>query len=267
MTSKCPLCQTLNHPSREWHTLIYSCKTCQLIYLGDLEPDHAYYRNYYTKFRNGRNNANELRDQQYKLDAIHFKRHLSQGRILDIGCSTGGFTNAVDPLGEFMFTGIDIDESAIREAQKKYTKDNFKFEFSDLISFQDVAYDALVFRGTFQYLGATLVPAMEKVKKLLKKDGKLFIYSLPNSDSFLFYILKEKWHLFHPEHKLIFNRKCIEYLCQQFSFEILELSFPYVETVYADLKKDYETVKKILEDGNQSTSFWGNLLQVVLINK
>jgi len=151
--------------------------------------------------------------------------------------------------------------------QKKNLELKFNFFDCDLVNFDtEIKFDCIIFRGTFQYLSTDLCKSMKKLNQICSKNSKIIILSLPNSDSFLYKILKNKWHLFHKlEHTLIFNRKSLYKLCEIYGYRIIELSYPYLETPYANITEDYENLIKLILDKKQiSFPFWGNIIQVVL---
>ena len=93
----------------------------------------------------------------------------------------------------------------------------------------------------------------------------MIIYSLPTTDSFIYHLLHDKWALFHPEMSLMFNEKSLGYLCKKYNLIIEELSYPYLEDVYANPKEDYKQVEKIISGNSvKSTPFWGGVMRVVI---
>ena len=82
----------------------------------------------------------------------------------------------------------------------------------------------------------------------------------------MYHLLKDKWNLFDQNtHKLIFNESSIEKLCKLYNFEIEHLSYPYLDTPYANPSKDYKKIIQSIRSGNfTNVPFWGNLMQVIL---
>ncbi len=243
---------------------INHCKNCDIQFL-DKKNISKNYLEKYSKYRKKNTKLGKLRKNQYSIDSKHFQKHIEKGKILDIGCSTGDFVDKLSKNIKFDLIGIDPDKNAIKEAQSK-TKKNSHFYCSDLINLKDEnIFDAIIFRGSFQFLGHDLNKTMKKISKITHKNSKLFIYSLPNSDSFLYHLLKDSWNLFNESHKLIFSKKSIDQLCKIFNYKLIEISYPYLETPYADRKKDYENlINNIKNNEKQSFPFWGNIIQVVL---
>lgn len=262
----CPLCNSENTNILERISDVIVCSDCTLQYVDDRKYDKQYYENFYEKFRSKNSELDRLRQVQYDIDAKHLQKFVQKGNILDVGCSTGEFLASLEGNSDFRLYGIDLDESAISMAKQKHGN-KIKFSNFNLPDYKpDVQFDCIIFRGSFQYLGSELKLNMQKISKICKKNAKIIIYMLPNSDSFLYFFLGDKWHLYNKiEHKLIFNRKSIQKLCEIFNYKILELSYPYLETVYSNPKKDYENLIKLLKNEHtKSFPFWGNVMQIVL---
>ena len=168
------------------------------------------------------------------------------------------------------FRGKDNDIFLISnnlEIEKLANQLEINFFKTNLINWNtNLKFDCIIFRGSFQFLGKDLNNHMEKISNICSNKSKIIVYSLPNSDSILYHILKDKWHLFDRfSHTLIFNRNSIMYLAKKFDYNVVECSYPYLETPYANITKDYEKLKKLIKFGkNESFPFWGNIMQVVL---
>jgi len=249
----------------------YRCNNCDLQFVPEYGNELDFHRNYFDKTRQHNELLNSLRQEQYKIDADHFSSFIQSGNVLDIGCSRGNFTDLISRKYQYQkLTGIDIDSSAIQFARENIKQENLEFIDTDFKNFEPTTlYDAVIFRGTFQYLGSTIQQVCLKLKSALKKNGLIFIYSLQNADSFIFYLVKEKWVLFNPqEHKLFFNEKSLAFLCKNYNFKIEELSYPYIGTPYENKEKDYQSVVEIIKSGiPASPPFLGNIFQLVLRNE
>jgi len=188
--------------------IVYQCNSCTLEYINDQEYkiDNNYLKNY-NKVRNEKSTSSKLRQIQYTLDAKHFSQNVSQGNVLDVGCSTGDFLNILSQKPDLRLFGIDTDKDAISTAKIKCNSE-INFLNTDLINYQsNLKFDCIIFRGSFQFLGSDLKETLNKISEISSKNTKIIIYSLPNSDSILYYFLKDKWNLFDEfSHTLIFNK-------------------------------------------------------------
>ncbi len=251
---------------------VTACNDCEFQFIDNYESylDNDYFDNYFGRRKeNNTDNKNELREKQYIIDANFLKQFIKYGdTILDVGCSSGKFISIISTLDdELKCFGIDIDDSGIKEANKLY-KNNANFDKQTLASLKDSdKFDLVTFRGTFQYLGEELHESIATLKKVLKNNGKVVIFSLPSTDSFMYDLLSDKWGLFHPEMSLMFNEKSIKFLADKNNFKIETIRYPYLSDIYANPKKDYENIRKIITgESDSSNPFWGSLMTVVLSN-
>jgi len=263
--TNCPLCSSINIKTIKLQKQkIEKCISCNLQFIKTSSQDTSYFKNY-NKFRNHNSSHFKLRLKQYEIDSNFLSNIVSKGNILDVGCSDGVFLSKLNHVGTYNLFGIDPDEMAIKNAKKKFPK--IKFKTSNLLEFEPkIKFDAIVFRGSFQFLGLELQDTLKKLHRISKRKTKFFLFSLPNSDSFLYYLLQEKWNLFDEKsHKLIFNKFSIERLCELYNFEIEHTSYPYIDTPYANPLKDYKKMVQSIQSGNLTNiPFWGNIIQLVL---
>ena len=271
MTGKCLICCSVSLSldcSTGYEVVV--CESCNFQHIrNNLNIDASYFDGYAERNRLDENReSNKLREKQYLIDAGLVEKYSpARGVTLDVGCSYGGFIDSIKKkLENCEYFGIDIDDSAINEATQRFSGSS-NFIKTDLASMSDdVKFDTILFRGTFQYLGCQLHESMRKLERISKKNTNVIIFSLPSTDSFVYYLLKNKWALFHAEMPLMFNEKSIRKLAENYGYSIKELSYPYLSEVYADKEKDYENIiRAIKEPGfNQSVPFWGSIMQIVM---
>lgn len=263
---RCPLCESDSYKMLNFETAkVYVCLNCNLQYI-DEQQNKEYYKGFHKKFCIENVGPNKLREKQYDIHAKFIEEIISQGRILDVGCSNGDLISRLKNNKNYQLFGIDPDSSAISTAKEKYGND-IQFDDCDLISYKtEKKFDAVIFRGTLQYLGFDLRKTLEKLLTILTENGIIIILSLPNSDSLIYYLLKDKWDLFRKlEHTLIFNRNSMIWLANHFGLEITHFSYPYLETPYADIENDYKKLIELIKNNQvESIPFWGNMMQIIL---
>ncbi len=261
----CPLCNSDNKRERKLsNSNVSICNECSLNFIETKQEDE-YYDGFCERFDLTDSKIDKLREIQYDLHAKYVQKIIPKGKILDIGCSSGELLKRISLNGNYQLVGIDPDKKAINIAQKKYNK--IKFFESDLIRFNlENNFDGFIFRGTFQYLSYDLITSLKKIKSIGKPKSKIIILSLPNSDSILYKILGDKWHMYHElEHTLIFNRKCFLKLCDIFNFNLLECSYPYMDTPYANPENDSQDLINLIKfNKEKSFPFCGNIMQIIL---
>lgn len=249
-------------------TPYFSCRNCGLDFIPVFGNEKDYllnYRQHHSAVDDATNN--QRRYGQYQVDLQKIFRYQLEGELLDIGCSNGLFSNLIQSNSEFRVTGIDLDKAAVKAAT-----DNFpscQFVESDLENFRSSkAFDAIVFRGVFQYLDANLQPSFQKAIDLLKPGGYIYIFSAPHADAFTFKLMGEKWHFFAPiEHKLFMRKKSFDFIAQKYNLVSMDTSYPYIETSYCDLDKNYADLIRLCKapesyDG-PTPAFYGNIIETV----
>jgi hypothetical protein len=120
-------------------------------------------------------------------------------------------------------------------------------------------------RGVIEHLSDP-GPYVTKIKSVLKNKGYLYICATPNVNSFCAHIYRDRWNQFiPPEHLLYFSDKTLEQYVSKYDFRTVKKDFPYVDTPYADLEKDYAAMVQECRTGNTdiSRAFWGNMMSIV----
>ena len=240
------------------------CTKCTLQFIKNPVSTNDYFEKY-KKQRSVDSKYSKLRNTQYDIDATFLQKYLKSGNVLDVGCSDGIFLSKLNKYNNYNLIGIDPDSAAIEMAKKKFSKINFYN--TNLLDFDTkIKFDCIIFRGSFQFLGYDLKKTLDRISEISSKNIKIIIYSLPNSDSILYHLLKDEWHLFDKfSHTLIFNRNAITELCERFDYKIQECSYPYLETPYANCVKDNESLIQLIKgEKKKSFPFWGNIMQIVL---
>jgi len=125
------------------------------------------------------NYTNNLFDPKVKNNSwTHLFDYVPQkARVLDVGCSSGNFGAVLLHEKNCEVVGLDIDKADIAEAKKKlsaaYVRNVERDELADLGKF-----DVIIFADVLEHL-LDPIGALEKVKKLLKPEGKI-LFSIPN---------------------------------------------------------------------------------------
>ena len=100
--------------------------------------------------------------------------------VLDIGCSTGSFGEALKEYKQCKVDGVEPDRGDAEQAAKKLvTVYNSTLEDAfEMINKQNKKYDYIVFLDVIEHLYSPS-DKLRLVSRLLKKDGKI-LFSIPN---------------------------------------------------------------------------------------
>lgn len=122
----------------------------------------------------------------YSRDAIeHLHRYsivneyIGNKIVLDIACGEGYGSNIMSETAEFVY-GVDIDQSTIEKASKKYKRQNLKYSQGDAtnIPLEDNSVDVVISFETIEHHDQH-EKMMAEIKRVLKPNG-ITIISTPD---------------------------------------------------------------------------------------
>lgn len=135
--------------------------------------------------------------------------------ILDAACGEGYGSHVLNEEANKVYA-IDLDENAIKEAQKKYREDNIQFTSSSIekLQFKDKMFDTIVSFETIEHVTEDIQKSfLKEVSRTLKEDG-VFVVSTPNK-----YIYTDKVGVKNPYHqKEFYQKEFLEFLSEFFEY-------------------------------------------------
>lgn len=201
---------------------IYFCSECNFAFTQDFPSEHEigkYYDapEYVSHSDTNKGLVNTLYHIARKI-SLRSKTRLilkhstaKTGKLLDIGCGTGYFLNAISKK-KWVVTGIEKSESTRKYANQKFGLNIQDSEF--LFEMPSKTKNVITMWHVLEHI-EKLNPTMEHLHRILKDDGTLFI-ALPNKESFDADYYQEYWaaydvprHLWHfsPDNFCIFANK------------------------------------------------------------
>ena len=141
-----------------------------------------------------------------------FRRYCKSGRVLDVGCSTGGFLHSLRAkyYTDYEGTGTDVAGPALEYAESKgipVRRGNFLEERIE------AEFDAVTFWAVVEHLVHPRA-FLQKAESVLKRGGYCFVL-VPNFESLATRILGAKYRYILPQHVNYFTFKTLRTLCSR----------------------------------------------------
>ena len=168
-----------------------------------------------------------------------------KSKVLDIGCSSGNFGKELIERKGCIVDGIELDRSDFEKAKKKLRNTyQLNIETDDISKIAE-RYDVIYFGDVVEHL-VNPVTALEKVKKLLNKNG-VIVFSIPNMAHVTIRLLMLKGDFEYTEtglldktHLHFYNLSEVKRVFESAGYELAKLD--YIQKDYPDLliKKELE---------------------------
>lgn len=169
--------------------------------------------------------------------------NLNNAKLLDIGCSFGGFLEAVSKLYPSCdLYGTEISDFAYRHLKKNSKIKTFKGGISQ-INFPPQFFDVITMLEVIEHL-----PSPRKdlgtAQKLLKPGGLLIIQT-PNIGSLEVRIKKARFTNFLPGHLVLFSRETLRQLLKKTGFKVKKFYYVDIDPlIYSKYKLFQKECKK-----------------------
>ena len=144
------------------------------------------------------------------------------GRLLDVGCGTGSFLDAMRGHG-WQVQGVELNADAAHYSRERLGLD-VRTGSLEATGYSRETFDAVTLWDVLEHLPSPTV-ALQLVRRILKPDG-LLIIRLPNADSLdaqLFGPYWAPWDL--PRHYFVFDQELVRRLLGRAGFEVLDVSY------------------------------------------
>lgn len=211
----------------------YQCTNCKLIQINPF-PDikNLYNRNPRTRFINENPQAqfankiplgNFFINKYLELTKNRRKEVSSlrkSGKILDVGCSGGGFLKNF--RGKWRLYGLEVNSEMAKLARKNVPNAKIYSSRIENANLPRNYFDIITFWHVFEHLkNPTLV--LEKIYSALKVGGFLII-EVPNADSLYRKIFSQNWQLLIvPEHLYFYSKKSLSQILSKNGFEVTKV--------------------------------------------
>lgn len=205
---------------------IVCCSGCAMVFANPVDGqfvDGAFYEQIATSFYLS---PDKLRGDyspvRFKRELRLFRRFCRNGKVLDVGCSTGGFLRQLQRRfpNDYELLGSDVAGPALSYAEEQ----GIPVSRAPFLSpeFGSRTFDAITFWAVLEHVAdprAFLAQAAQR----LNPGGHCFLL-VPNLDSLAVRILGARYRYVMPEHLNYFNRDTMKrFVARERSFELVAL--------------------------------------------
>jgi 2-polyprenyl-3-methyl-5-hydroxy-6-metoxy-1,4-benzoquinol methylase len=198
------------------HYQIVQCIDCRLVFAYPIDRQSKVVDRYqdfkdpeYDKEREGR-----VRNQEKILKRINgFCK--KKGRLLEVGCATGGFLELARRDG-WEVVGVEPSKWAVEIATKKY-KLPVQQGTLDQLKIKEESFDVVVCLDVIEHVSSPR-ELLSEMHGFLKPDGLLCLVT-PDKDSFIAKFLGERWWHIRPDHIFYFSEITLEMLLVSIGFK------------------------------------------------
>lgn len=155
---------------------------------------------------------------QWRTRCLQVTRLRRSGCLLDIGCSTGLFLDAMRRYGDWRLAGIEANARAAQYARDILGLDVFNGQVEDAL-LPRAAFDVITLWDVLEHLPAPHT-ALARIREWLADDGWLIV-SVPNADSIDARVFGRYWiGLDPPRHMSVFTLTSLRRLLEDAGFEV-----------------------------------------------
>ncbi|MCX5785936.1 MAG: methyltransferase domain-containing protein [Elusimicrobia bacterium] len=203
-------------------------------------------------FRNRLNN-DEKRLISFQQEKLFIEKYCSiNGKILDVGCSTGEFLASIGWKGKKY--GIEISQYAATLAVKNGIEIVTSYTTKESL-------DVVIYRGTIQHLPKPFESLMH-AKNTLKTGGWLFILATPNANS-LYYKFWNTLPALSPDYNwLIPSDIMLKNIMRHLGFSCGGVQYPYFKSPYSKIVRDHLNFVLKLFGSKVAFPFWRSMMSL-----
>ncbi len=228
----CPLCKEKMckklYPKH--YARIVQCVSCGLIYtnprLKQRFLKHLYSEEY---FKN--NNSHVIGYADYVKDEtnitktfskrlLEIERHVTKGRILDVGSATGFFLNSARKNG-WSVEGVEVSNFAANFAREKFDLQIYQGDITTL-DLPKNSYDVITMWDVIEHV-TNPIAVLKRLRMSLTDNG-ILVMTTPDAGSIPARLTKHKWvgYKLSDEHLTYFSKKTIENLFERAGFAMID---------------------------------------------
>lgn len=202
------------------------------------------------------NDSRRLRS--FEAEASLLRRFVNfNGRVCDVGCSTGEFLTHVNWTGQKF--GIEVSEYAKDLAVKQGI--SFQRNIFTELDF----FDLVVFRGTIQHLPNPF-EAIQKTSSALRPGGFVAFLMTPNAGSLTYRVAQDLPALDAERNFWIPSVKALSSVLRNEGLVVCHVDYPYLNSPYSEPLSDFfDLLLSTLSRKKPKRAFPGNMFNLVAL--
>lgn len=258
----CPVCEgteTRPHWSKSSVTLV-QCRSCGMVFANPIQAemaDASHYNHIAARYYLAPAKlASDFSPVRYAREVRLLQSRCPSGRVLDVGCCTGGFLYALQQTGRYKVLGADAASPALAHARQlgipTLDASFLRHDFGDL------QFDALTFWAVLEHV-VNPMDFLRKAASLTVPMGWVFVL-VPNLDSLAMRWLGPRYRYVMAEHLNYFTRATLRRLAEsigQFRVECILSTHWNPVVLWQDWRRGgSEPTEKERLDLLQRTTVW-----------
>ena len=200
---------------------VVECNNCSFIFVPQYFSKNISYEDYKDEnvLEQVKRGDNWLKTQRHLLRYKFIKKYQPKGDLFDLGAGWGHFLYAGQKLG-YRVHGIEIAEMPYKYATNELKLPVEHINFFNM-QIQNQAYDLITMWDVLEH-----IPDADEVIKrcnLMLRNNGYVVIQVPEIDSFIAKLLKEKWNMIGTGHVNYFSKKTIRELFESHGFKVKKI--------------------------------------------
>lgn len=221
----CPICRGRRvRPELVFGPAYRECRSCGFLWRVDLEnfpnPNQAYQDSEAPVQYLVEQEAGDARRAYYQTQLARLHQYMRPpGRLLELGCGTGGLSHAAAEAG-WEVLAVDSSPALCREAERLLGCEHVMEAPIETVQTEGNSFDAILALDLIEHLAdCTILP--RRARQWLKCGGVLLVQT-PNAHALRRYLQRRRWNQLKPEqHFLFHSASSLQLLFAQEGFEVL----------------------------------------------
>ena len=207
------------HGRTDLYTLL-RCPICSLVWIDSPPAPAEMGLHYGAAYDRSISSTGEATAERWRERCATIAKYKQEGRILDLGCSSGSFLSAL-PRDRWQLFGIEMSHQVAERARARCGATVFVGDVLDA-NFPPNYFDAITCIHVFEHVYKPK-EVLLKIAEWLKPGG-IFYTLMPNIDSAAFRFFKSYWYALElPRHLFHFSPRSLAYVADSVGLNTLSL--------------------------------------------